>query len=194
MRQACFRTRAAYSFLVLFLSFASFSICTACSPLAKNRESAETGYLFTLVMLRLDKQNDIYYKFGSLAEQLASDPSNQELIYEFKGFTAGIQILSQNELVRGAIEILYEENKDLMDTFNDISGSNIIKFDKFRSLSSDELAQLSGIFYQLGDCCDRGITQTFAYYLNNQETEHDVIQGPLDDVNDLLFELTVLMR
>lgn len=141
-----------------------------------------------MIMSRFDRQNDVYYELGQQVENYLSGDRAIEG-EKFSSLCLGVNCFVRDETNVGWAD-LCQDDQEVLAVMEDLMAATAeYRLDELRlsALSDDDLEKLADCFYELGDCCDRGIEESFAYHVYNQEFEGEAYQSAQDRVEELLL-------
>ena len=169
--------------------------CTSCKSQAYDEYEA---FLYLGVMHSVDNQSNIYRRLGDKIEELSNDSQNPELQLKLAGFLDGIYAakfsntgveLSLYQSYSNKADNLYPVMSDSLSSYMLIPSHYQVFFD----MSEHQLNEVSQIYSQLADCFYRGDENSFASLIIEKDFESESFRSSLQQVDDLLSELSDLV-
>lgn len=181
-----FRGPFAVSLAVLLVFLLVFLLVSAAGCEAEKDLQDGVGYA---VLIRLDRQRDIYGQLGDLLENYLVAENRDDVELQFRSFCLGVNCFVRDDSIYPYCNDLYQGNPDLSDTLIALMSTTARdELDRLplSAFSDDALETLKGLCYELETCCQRGEEGTFAYFLSIQDLKSDSCQAALRDTRQLL--------
>ena len=180
--------------VVIAMSIILVSVFSGCKSQSEEYKQDQNVIRYT-VMLRLDRQNIVYYQLARQVEDyILGDRDIEE--EKFKSFCLGINCFIRDELKTGWHD-LYQHNEKVFETTKDlvcITAKNEMEMLRLSELSDNNLEQLIVSFDELADCCDRAKENSFAYFVENQNFEGDLFEEELNRVQALIMNVDEITK
>ncbi len=150
------------------------------------------------VMHSVDNQSNIYRRLGDMIEELSDDSKNSELQLKLAGFLHGIYAA---KFSNKDVELsLYQNYSNKADNFHPVMLDGLSSYMLIPShyqvcfdMSEHQLGEVSQIYSQLADCFYRGDKNSFASLIMEKDFESEAFRSSLQQVDDLLSELSGLV-
>ncbi len=148
-------------------------------------EGYYNNYLQYLIILRLDRQSDIYYMFSSYIDNLIND---KDSINDFSNFISGINVFTHTEMIEGAYNIVYEKNDaELIKLLNRISLSNSVRKEELSKLNKDGLNKLKQYYTELSNVLNRNQEKnSLTYFISISDYSDEGYKTIRNEINALL--------
>lgn len=178
--------RGPFAFSLAFLLVVLLVSASGCNAKETVQTEDAVGYA---VLVRLDRQRDIYGQLGELLENYLVAENRDDVELQFRSFCSGVNCFVRDDSIYPYCNDLYQGNPDLSDTLIALMSTtarNELDQLPLSAFSDDALETLKGLCYELETCCHRGEEGTFAYFLSIQDLKSDSCQAALRDTRQLL--------
>lgn len=141
------------------------------------------------IMVRFDKQNEIYYQMAKLLEGYIQSENRDIEEVRFSAFCLGVNCLIRDEVAYSLYDQLFQDDEGVIRTVKklmSITAKNEIDTLQISELPDNEMERLKTNFYELAKCCDRGKEDSLAYHITNQDFESDSYKEAVNRVEKLL--------
>lgn len=148
-------------------------------------------YLKYVIVLKLDRQSDIFYKLGNFVDEINKGSLS---FNELNSYLSGIKEFSQNDILHGVNEIIFKDNKELVDILTRITESTAISDGVLEKISDYELNNLKENYYRLSLLLNRNNkNNSLTYYILNNVNNSD-LKRILNEINSNLSEIEEILN
>lgn len=157
----------------------------------KKDSSTINEYLRYLLVLKLDRQSDIFYKLGNFIDQIEKDSLSPD---EFNLYLSGTKEFSQNDIIHGVNEIVFEDDKEMVDILTRITRVAATSDDILENAYNNELNNLQERYYSLSSLLNRNNKDSsLTYYILNDIENLDV-EKLLKEIKLNLYEMETILN
>ena len=184
--------------ILAMLSFFISALLIGCTNSGEHQyESKKQNEANYEVIIRFDKQNDVYNQLAELLEDyIVSDKCEVE-VARFNGYCEGINCFIRDEILISYYNQIFQDNQSALETVKglmSVSTRNELDRLQLSEFSNHELEQLKMICVELAECCNRGKRGSFAYYISIQEVEGNSYEKAANKANDALKKFDEILN
>lgn len=160
--------------------------------LAKELNVQKDGWLRYMIVLKLDRQCDIFYGYSKYLNEIKNKAMNKN---EFIMYIQGIKEFTREDMYKGSYNTLMDDNQELKKVLLEISKVNNIKPEVIKQMSNEDIEKLIIIFENLYELLNRNNeSNSLTYYILKNDLNSIKLQNVIKKINTEIHELNNIIK
>lgn len=156
-----------------------------------NRDSESNNqlnsYLNYTIVLRIDRQCDIYDNYVGYLEKIKDNNSGIE---EFNAYVKGIKMFAQQDILNGIYNSQLENNSELNKLMRELYFTLDLDFDIMKHMDNEDIDKMINIYNELIELLNRNNKEaSLTYYIFRGDINNKNLKKIISEVNSKIQEL-----